>query len=558
LTLAVVGVLAAVLAGCQDDTPTRGGTLDVLTQGDPGLVDPGQAYDGTSYEIAFATQRPLYSYRPGDPSRAVPDLAAARPLISRDGKTVRVQIRPDVRFSPPVNREVVAGDVKYAIERGYQPSVQNQYVDTYFGDLVGLSAFRAHKSRSIPGIETPDARTIVFHLKAPSGPLLAGALALPLSAPVPPEYARKFDRRNPSTYAKHEVATGPYMMAADSTGTVTGYTSGKRITLVRNPNWSRKTDPRPAKLDRIVVRPGFDPSVGTKAILAGHARVNGDFAPPPAQLAAARQRGELRLVSLGGISYVGLNTRIAPFDNVNVRRAVLAGFDRTASRLVRGGSLRGEFATHFLPPQTPGFAEAGGGNGFGFDFLRDPHGNLELARRYLRQAGYAGGRYRGPAITMIGASGGTPQRAAEVAQEQLQRLGFHVDLRLLSVDASFSRCSSPKNDAAVCSGGSWFKDFNDPETMLRPLFGRGTAAAIGPNWSRFETPAIDRAIERASSTVEPAARASAWARVDRLTTSQAPAIPLLWDWFPYVWSEDVHPVVNEAHAGFDFTYTSLK
>ena len=49
-----------------------------------------------------------------------------------------------------------------------------------------------------------------------------------------------------------------------------------------------------------------------------------------------------------------MNTTIKPFDNINVRKAVIAGFDRNALRLTRGGALVGDIPTHFIPPGIAG------------------------------------------------------------------------------------------------------------------------------------------------------------------------------------------------------------
>ena len=38
---------------------------------------------------------------------------------------------------------------------------------------------------------------------------MIGALSLPVSAPVPEEYAEQFDAENPSTYGENQVATRP-------------------------------------------------------------------------------------------------------------------------------------------------------------------------------------------------------------------------------------------------------------------------------------------------------------------------------------------------------------
>ena len=49
----------------------------------------------------------------------IPTSPSAPPEISPDLKTVTVRLRPGIRYSPPVNREVRAEDVEYAIERAF-------------------------------------------------------------------------------------------------------------------------------------------------------------------------------------------------------------------------------------------------------------------------------------------------------------------------------------------------------------------------------------------------------------------------------------------------------
>ena len=53
------------------------------------------------------------------------------------------------------------------------------------------------------------------------------------------------------------------MYKNDASGKLVGRTPGKRIELVRNPNWDAKTDYRPAYLDSITVQEGNDDSVSS-------------------------------------------------------------------------------------------------------------------------------------------------------------------------------------------------------------------------------------------------------------------------------------------------------
>src|SRR3954452_8256141 len=259
----------------------QGGKLIELWTDDTDNIDPGITYYQMGFQINAATNKSLYAYKPEDAINAVPDLAESDPQISDDGKTVTVKIKSGVKFSPPVNRVVTSKDVKYAIERGFFNTVNNGYAGAYYGDLEGAKV-GAKPGAKISGIVTPDDHTIVFHLTKGVGGVLAGALALPLSAPVPKEYAAKFDKKNPSVYGQNQVASGPYMIKNDSSGKAVGYQAGRNITLVRNPNWDASTDFRPAYLDEIDMPQGNDDTtVASRKILSGNALVNGDFSPDP-------------------------------------------------------------------------------------------------------------------------------------------------------------------------------------------------------------------------------------------------------------------------------------
>ncbi len=573
LALALAG---AVLTGCggggsNDEENTGpaaqqeakpGGKLTMLWTDDVDNIDPGISYYQMGYMVGYATQRPLYSYKPDDGERAVPDLAESDPEISEDGRTVTVKIRKGVRFSPPVDREVTSKDVKYAIERGFFNTVQNGYAGNYFGDLVGAKP-GVEPGTAIAGIETPDDQTVVFNLKRGTGGVLAGALALTLSAPVPEEYARKFDAKQPSLYGQNQVATGPYMIENDAAGKAIGYEAGRMIHLVRNPNWDKTTDYKPAYLDEIEMPQGNDDTtVASRRVVEGENMLTGDFSPPPQVLAQVlqRQKDQLSLVPGGSARYVSMNTTVKPFDDVNVRRAVVAGFNRVAMRLVRGGELVGDIPTHMIPPGLPGFEEAGGFEGPGLDFMSTPEGDLALAAEYFKKAGYASGKYEGDQdLMMIGTSEGVAQKAAEVAKENFEKMGFKIRLRLVTQDAMYTRfCNSPPANVAICPNVSWGKDFGDAQTILDPTFnGKNIIQQGNSNWPELDVPEINEAMAEAALLTEPQERADAWAKIDHMVTEQAPVVNWIWDKQTLLRSANVNGAVSEFNAMWDLSWTSV-
>jgi peptide/nickel transport system substrate-binding protein len=538
----------------------RGGSVTLLSSTDVDYLDPGHTYYTVGYTVTYATQRPLYNFKPGQ-AAPVPDLAAGPPQVSPDAKTITVKLRRGVGFSPPVDREVTSKDVKYAFERAFTSNVANEYT-TYFTDIVGAPK-KPGAYRPISGIETPDDRTLVIHLSRPSGIGVAAALVMPITIPVPKEYAQKYDAQSPSTYNTHAVFTGPYMVSNDASGKLVGYHPNTSIQLVRNPNWDRRTDFKPAYLNSIRIRTNAsDLDVAARQALQGSHLMTED--PPPANVlkrAVTGYKGQYVTIPAGGFRWLPLNTTIKPFDNVNVRKAVIAAFDRDAVRKARGGPFVGDIPTHFIPPGIAGFAQAGGAEGPGDDFLRNPRGDMALAASYMKKAGYPSGRYTGhQTFTMVTENVNPGRAQAEVAQAQFAKLGFHVALRAVSQATMYTEfCQVPKKKLASCGDAAWFKDFNDPQSMLEPTF---KGAAIQPsggnnNLAELRDPKVDAAMTRAA-TLRGTARLNAWGQIDKMITADAPAVPLLWDKTTVLESKDVQGVGNVYDDTWDLAWTSVK
>jgi peptide/nickel transport system substrate-binding protein len=542
----------------------HGGDLVVLYNADVDNIDPGITYYQYGFNVAYATQRPLYSYKPDDATNMQPDLAEGPPQISSDGKTVTVKIRSGVKFSPPVNRVVTSKDVKYGLERGFLKTVNGAYVGAYMGDVVGLAAYKSGKAKDISGIQTPDDQTLVVHLARPRGAIVAGMFSLPASAPVPEDYAAKFDKQQPSTYGQHQVATGPYMIKNDSSGKLTGYKPASEIDLVRNPNWDASTDYKPAYVNSITIKEGVDPDVGSRQIVNGQSMVSGDFQLTPATLSRVEAHNKSDLVltpPTGRYRYIALNTRVKPFDNVNVRRALTVAFDRSALRQAFGGPLVGIIPTHWIPPGQPGYDEAGGANGPGYDFMSHPSGDIQLAESYMKKAGFPSGKYTGSHVfSMVSDSATQQKNVSEVAAAQFAKLGFKTDLKAVTRDSMYTKfCQVPKNEPDICPSVGWLKDFADPETLLGPVFnGKNILSAGNSNFSLLNDPKANAEMDKAEVINDPTARHKAWGEVDKTVTDLAPGIPWLWDKQPILHSGNVNGVVNVANASWDLTFTSIK
>jgi peptide/nickel transport system substrate-binding protein len=562
-------------AGQQLYGKKKGGTLTVLSNGDFEHLDSGSAYYSLDYGIMQATTRPLFSYPPNSATTLRPDLATTIPTTSNGGitdggKTITVHIRSGVRFSPPVNRAVTSADVAFALERGANPNVGNAYWPAYFGagspaPLVG-STSASYKGGPLAGIQTPNKTTIVFHLTKPGAAVFVSALSLPLSAPLPKEFVGPLDKKSPTTYGTtYLVATGPYMIQSNSQGKIQGigYQPGKSELLVRNPNWNPKTDFRPAYLNEIKFSIGGDSTVIGQQTLKGQSTVQLDTVENSIVKQAYQQYpSQINFTPGSGDHYLTLDTQHGVFKNVNVRRAMWAALDRAAIVKARGGLLVAAPGTHFIYPGVNGYEQAGGAAGPQVDFNKNVNGDLTVAKKYMKAAGYPSGKYTGKATTLIVlSSGGNGPAIAQIVNSAATAIGLHAKVSLVDQAVMYSKyCGVPKQEIDACPTAGWIRDFADPLSVLyAPFYGPAIVPTNNSNWSQQNDPAINKAMAKASLVNEPAAHAQAWANIDKMLVDQAVAVPEDFDNQANIFSKNVAPVNMLWNEGlFDFAFTSLK
>ena len=553
-----------------------GGTLTYLASGDVDYLDSGQTYYTFGYMVLYATNRTLYSFKPEDSIKPVPDLATGPPEISSDNKTITVHIKKGVKYAPPVNREVKTADIKYAFERAFSKEVPSGYAGAYFSSIVGTpDKPNSGDIKPISGIETPDDTTIVFKLKTAEAPLVSQALVMPITVPVPEEYAKKWDASTPSKFDQYQSFTGPYMVKNDpTTGKVTGRVPGKSIDIVRNPNWDKSTDYRPAYLNEIKIEEGNDDlATASRRALNGSDTVCCDAGSPPAQVlkqALNRQKDQVIFVPSGGTRYIAMNTTIKPFDNLNIRKAIIASSNRNALRLTRGGAVLGDIANGWIPPGIPGFDEAGGlKQDTDLDYLANPAGDPAVAKKYMLAAKKedpslpidANGKWTGGDKVLTIATNADPgKKTAEVFQGQMEQLGFKLNFRIVPQDTLYTKfLAVPKQKVALGPNVGWFKDFADPQSMLDATFnGKNILQQGNVNWPQLNDPAINDAMKQASTVPVGPARNKAWAKINHMIAEQAPAIPWIWDKTASVGSKDVAQVVNGYDTAHDLSFTSLR
>jgi YVTN family beta-propeller protein len=515
--LAAAGSLVWVSA--QDSGAShRGGTLTVLQNEPFGSLDPTVLNASLgSVLVLYMTNDGLTAFKRvggSDGAQVVPDLAASLPTPADGGRTYTFQLRPGIRYSD--GRPVRPEDFRRAIERSLKLGWS-----AYYPNVVGGAACLARPARCdlVRGIVTDDvANTVTFHLVKPDPEFLQRlalwpALAVPAGTPD-------------HDIGSHPLpATGPYKVASDTP---------RQVTLVRNPyfrEWSHAAQPD-GYPERIVWRIGASVHAAVTSVEDGAADYTID--PPPANRlneVQTRFASQLHVEPNDVTIEMGLNTNVAPFTDVRVRRALNYALDRAKLTRLLGEDSRP--TCQELAPYIPGYRRY-------CPYTLHPNraGVWSAPNLPKAQALIAASGTRGTPITIWSAPSFLTDftTTGHYLVSLLGRLGYPAHIR------SFSSSSASSN---------WFSLVSNPRTraqaylsVLAPNY-PAASEFLGPEYNscrsslpatqsnvpalRFCDARFDTAVRRALTAEadrSPTA-ASLWAEADRRFTDEAPMVPLV-------------------------------
>ncbi|HEY8755798.1 MAG TPA: ABC transporter substrate-binding protein [Candidatus Dormibacteraeota bacterium] len=491
----------------------RGGTLRVVAGDGVDSVDPGAAYSLNDWQLLSMANDGLLAFAAGD-ATVVPDLAVSMPLVEDGGRTFTFHLRAGVHYSNGMT--VRPEDFRLALEREYQAGTGLAALGV---PIAGSQQCQSPQTSCAldDGVTVDDAaQTIAYHLTSPD-PAFLFQLALPFGAAVP--------TGTPAIGAglRPAPATGPYV--------ISDYLPGRLVNLARNPRfqpWSAKAQPAGFP-DHITVRLGVQPSDAAAAVAAGQADIMLDS--PPAGALSELERSltvQMYTASTGQTGAVVLNTRVAPFDQITVRRALALAVDRSQLVQLAGGPDLARATCQILPPDFPGYYPICPSTSD-----PDPAGvwhspDVARARTLIAASGTSG------MTVTISTVVADPFKlaAGRYFVSLLDALGYRGQLRTYPDDQSYYRqVGQAASDTQIGVFG-WAADYPAGSAFFQPLF---SCAAYRPsqpfnmNAAGFCDPVIDGQIASATAmqNVNTALANEAWERIDREITDQGPWIPLV-------------------------------
>ena len=497
--LALTACQVAPPPGALTPTPTPagsadvGGTFRVALSADPTTLDPWNANDANTLLVTRQIFETLVDYEPGG-LRIVPKLAEGW-SVSSDGRSWTFVLRRGVKFHDGTDLDAAAVVLNFDRARQVAHPLRG---------AAGSDRFRAYAAllegfddaSVISRVEARDSTTVVITTRLPFGPLLAD-LAMPSFAIVSP----KSMRDDPTGWAT------PASSGASGTGAFVfrpgAWQRGQQIALERNvAYWAKDRDGVALPyVDRVVLRVIKDEAARITELRSGGLDAVRDVTV--ASLATVKADPNLRLLPrpAASVAYLGI-AGAAPFDKVDVRRAVAMAIDRSllAATLYTGA---GRPASQLLAPGMLGYDDSI------VEFYRY---DTAAAKRLLADAGVPSGfateLWYPPAWR---AQYPDPKRVAESVAADLAKIGVVATLR--TEDAATYRA-----DARAARLPLWIGDAAGDSADPDSFFSDGAA------WAGD---VVRELVRRARYEADASKRTELYKQVSKLIQQDASRIPLV-------------------------------
>jgi len=398
---------------------------------------------------------------------------AARPKLaqswtaSEDFKTWTFKLRPGVVFQDgtPFNAKAVAWN--YA--RLKDPA--NHCRCAFY--IQGINS-----------VEAAGDLTVVFHLRDPSVDLPT-LLALPSATNViqSPTAIQKLG----DDYNHNPVGTGPFVVRT--------WTAADRMVLERNPVYWDKSR---IHLDRVVLRPLPDSQSRFASLLAGETDLVWADEFEADNIAKARHDPALQVLTYtgSGATVYAFNTKVAPFQDVRVRRALVMALDR---------QLMSEVLTNGLArPATNPY-----GDGSWVKCQDDGALPYDPAKAKALLAEYG----KPVAFKMLVTATPRGRSVGQVLQQLWKRVGAETEIDQLDQTTIPPRAFSHQFQLTP-----WrIIDLADPDPQMYANFHTGSPA----NLAQFSSTELDRLLEEARSATDQKQRISNYCAISRLINHEA-------------------------------------
>jgi peptide/nickel transport system substrate-binding protein len=536
LALGASLLVAAGFASPASSSPTKasslskkGGTLRQDQRSDFDFIDPSLAYFSHSWQGNFWADCKLLNFPDKEASagglRIIPEVAAALPAVSKDGKTYTFTLKKTYKFSN--GSQVTAANFKYAFDRNSNKAMSSP-ATTFMEDIAGEPAANKGNGK-ISGVKAIGKWKLQIKMSKVAPDLLA-RITMPFFAAIPTNTPI-----NAEGVGAPRASCGPYYYAS--------WDKGRQIVMKRNTFYK---GPRPANPDTIVENIGIALDAQRLRLERGDTDIGGF---PPAQAAELRDKygvnkGRFFVKGQAVFWYLNFNHDQPLFKGNNkLKEAVNYAIDRP--QMVRQhGALGGQRNEQILPIDFPGFRN--------WNIYPLSGSNVAKAKAL------ASGNTRGGKVRFWTFNSSFGPSVAQVVQFNLKQIGLDTDITALDRVVQTTKGGTKGAEFDMLLNG-WGEDYPDPYDFINVLL---SGTSIQPdnnvNLSYFNEPVWNARMNTAAKQFG-AKRLAAYAALDRdLMKGPAPLAPYVNTTARILVSDRVKGYVFHKVYGSDFGAISVQ
>lgn len=500
-----------------------GGTFKYYIS-DPVAIDPYNLQESEGTQVGHVLFDSLVEW---DWDKSDVKAKAAESWEINDDNTVFTFHLKDAKFHN--GDPVTAESFKRGWQRLVDPSMATpSEIGYHLSPVVGYDEMAQGSAKEISGLTCPDDKTFVVTLSAPMADFLA-VCCHPGLAPVP---QAAID--NPDSFLLAPIGNGPFMMDGK-------WESGQYINVKRFEDYYGD---KPA-LDAINFSIQKDPKTAYSELEAG----NMDFCQiPTGRIQELSEKfgksvdgytiSPSRQALLGAeasVYFLAVNLEDETMANKDLRHAMSLAINRQniVDTLFESGR---EPADNVFPP----IIDKKGGS---WEFAEyDP----EKAKQIIDEKGLAG-----TTVKLSYNSGGGHEDIMSCIQADLQTVGLTVE-------------QDTKEWAAYLQGltdGSfqlgrmgWIADYPTLDNFIYPNF----YSTADNNFSRYNNPEVDAAIDAARAIADEDERKDAYRKINQMVADDMPIIPIMFYAHQHVASDRVNELYYNAQGIADLGHASLR
>jgi peptide/nickel transport system substrate-binding protein len=485
MLVVLLGSMGA-MSWAADKTPKYGGKIVYGAASEPETLDAAAAFDTQAMRFSCMIAETLTRT---EENGTIGPALAEKWEVSKDGLSIVFTLRKNVKFhdGTPLDADAVI----FNYDR--QSNKENPYYQ--YGDWVWYDwMFKP----IIKGVSKVDDYRIKMELHKPFSPLLAHLTISGFGTIVSPTAIKAGKEK----VGLAPVGTGPFKFKE--------WVRGDHITLVANKDYWRGKP----YVEEIIARFIPDNAVRAAALEKGEIDLITDFGVETYDQLKKSKNVTVTLGPALNLSFMSLNTKVKPFDDVRVRRAVAHAIN--IEELVK--SLYGPLGEVLSTPIPKALAWAHNPNVKPHKF--DP----AYSKKLLAEAGLPNG-FETEILIYSEPRGYNPagKELAEVMQGYLIPIGIKTKIKAVPYSEQKVITKTGQGYEMVCTG--WYGDDLDPDGFINSFL--NSAGAKPPsvnNFARYESSEMDKLLEEGKRLVDTGARKKVYFKAQELAYEDVPNI----------------------------------